>query len=86
MTEISFVASNSMVDVAKSVGIPTGDGHGSSQVALCPLVVGDLISYSAAPGLAFRVTWRLYSYASDSKPARWLIGIEQATHPLAGPE
>lgn len=80
-TEFCFVASESMVDVAKSVGIPTGPGH-ESLVDPCPFVVGDFISYPIAPSIAVRVVWRLYSYASDSKPARWMIGIEKADHPL----
>lgn len=84
MTETFFVAADSMVDVAKAVGIPTGPGH-NVIVDLCPFVVGDFISYPAAPSIAVRVVWRLYSYASDSKPARWIIGIEQARHPLEDP-
>jgi hypothetical protein len=84
MAETLFVASDSMVDVAKSVGIPTGAGH-NVMVDACPFVVGDFISYPAAPTIAARVVWRLYSHASDSKPARWIIGIEKARHPLEDP-
>jgi hypothetical protein len=54
MTETFFVASESMVDVAKSVGIPTGAGH-NAFVDPCPFAVGDFISYPAAPSIAVRV-------------------------------
>jgi hypothetical protein len=55
---------------------------------VCPFVVGDFIAWPSAPGLAFRVIWRLYRDASEEKPARWMVGLEQAAHPLdvqAGP-
>jgi hypothetical protein len=83
VTEYLFITANeSMKDVAMSVGIPTAVAP-REPYPTCPFVVGDFIAYPAAPSIAFRVTWRLYSHASESKPDRWLIGIEQADHPLA---
>lgn len=73
---------DSLFDVAKAVGIPTGAGH-NVKVDHCPFVVGDVIVYPEAPGLAFRIAWRRYSYASATKPARWVLGLEQAEDPLA---
>lgn len=85
-TEICFVAvTDSLADVAKSVGIPGGDSGEKSTYAVCPFVVGDLISYPSAPGLAFRVVWRLYAHAAESEPAYWILGIEKAAHPLVAP-
>jgi hypothetical protein len=83
MIEVSFVVSESLKDVARSVGIPTGPGP---EIYPCPLAVGDLISYPASPSIAFRVSWRLYSHGSDAKPPRWLLGLEKADHPLVVPQ
>lgn len=80
-TEIIFVVSESMKDVARSIGIPTARG-GRVEYMPCPFAVGDFISYPAASALAFRVTWRLYSAESESKPTRWILGLEKAVHPL----
>jgi hypothetical protein len=81
MVEISFVATTSMVDAARSAGIPAAPSHDSLEP--CPFAVGDFISYATAPGVAFRVTWRLYNHPVDKrKPPHWLVGLEQAKHPL----
>lgn len=81
MTEIFFVASASMKDVASSAGIPTGIGP-RAEYPVCPFVVGDFIAWPSAPGLVFRVTWRRYRDASEERPARWMVGLEQADDPL----
>jgi hypothetical protein len=67
MTEYHFVtATASMKDVVKAVGIPTAMATHTAYPQ-CPFVVGDFISYPAAPSLCFRVAWRLYSHASASR-------------------
>lgn len=83
-TEMCFVVSESMKDLAKALGIHTGAGE-DFDVLPCPYAVGDLISYPAAPGVAFRVTWRLYSHGSETKPPRWILGLEKSAHPLEDP-
>lgn len=81
MTETFFVAASSTVDMAKAVGIPTGDAPGI-RVDPCPFAVGDFISFAASPSVTFRVAWRAFSYPSASRPACWAVGVEQADHPL----
>lgn len=80
-TEIVFVgATDEMVNTARALGIGRG---GEPIPPLCPYQVGDLISYPAVSALAFRVSWRLFSHPSETKPGRWILGIEKAVHPLA---
>jgi hypothetical protein len=81
MTEVIFIVSESMKDVAIAVGIPTRVAP-QAEYPVCPFSVGDFIAWPSAPGLAFRVTWRLYRDASEEKPARWMLGLEKASHPL----
>lgn len=80
--EISFVGtSDEMVNAMRALGI----GRPGAVPPPCPYLVGDLISYPAQPALAFRVAWRLFSHESESRPARWILGMEKAVHPLAAP-
>lgn len=80
MTEIRFLVSESARDVVRSVGVPVRSGP---EFEPCPLNVGDLISYPAAPTLVFQVTRRWFRAAGDGKPAVWYLTLEIAGDPLA---
>lgn len=77
--EIIFAVSDSLKSIATAAGIDrTGD-----EIPPCPLQIGDVISDPTAPGLFFRVASRWISLASDDKPPRWFLTLEQAPDPLA---
>lgn len=82
-TKITFVGeTDEMVNSMRALGI----GRPGEPIAVpCPYQVGDFISYPSAPGLAFRVTYRLYSGGDESKQPEWFLGLEKAPHPLAPP-
>ncbi len=53
------------------------------EYGMCPFMVGDLISYPTAGHLAYRVKWRMWVDRKPGHEAYWLVGIEQARHPMS---
>jgi hypothetical protein len=76
-TSIMFVAAS---DAAHSVMLAAGatPPAGPQHVPDCPLLVGDLITFPAAPMLVHRVAYRLLRQAES---ATWMVGLEPAETP-----
>lgn len=79
MANVTFIVSDSDQSMAKSLALATEEFRD----APCALHVGDLISYPAAPNVAFRVTERWLRTASADKEAVWYLKLEYAGDPLA---
>ena len=76
-----FLVPDSLKAVCAAAGIyPIG-----MEVEMCPMNVGDIISYPEAPGLAFRVAARWYRAEGIGKEAVWYLRLEKAPHPLDDP-
>lgn len=80
-TQLIFIVPDSLKSVVQAAGIPAQ----VPDVTPCALLVGDVLSYEAVPGLAFRIAARWFCAASDTTPARWYLTIEKTAHPLDVP-
>lgn len=77
--KVSFLASAAMADVSKAAGIGVSD----SDIPICPLVIGDVITWRAAPALFFTVVTRIFRPGSEGQPGEWMVGLEPAPDPFA---
>lgn len=75
---INFIVPESLKSVCAGAGIR---GAGESFIE-CPLSVGDYVSWPSAPGLHFRVTFRLYHAGPVGQLGEWHLGLVQATNPI----
>lgn len=76
---VAFVMTQSALDVIKSLGIT--DFKPANRQESCPFMVGDFITFAAAPTVTFRVAWRLYAHGASDRPDEWRIALEQADLP-----
>lgn len=74
---IAFWMKDQHIAAAKAAGaVPQADN-----VPLCPLVVGDTVSFPGFRPMAFRVVSRHYRHQADEGPC-WLLELEPSEHPF----
>lgn len=76
--DIRFIASKGLKASLRAAGAEAPHGN----IEICPFQVGDFIAYPGPIALAMQVTQRAFVPATDERPARWLIWIEKAQHPV----
>ena len=75
---IRFLVSDSLKTIASAAGIP----NMPPTTQHCALLVGDIISFPEAPGLAFRIASRWYDAANNGGQGTWYLRLEAERHPL----
>jgi len=77
MAKVQFITSESMKSVATAAGINTeGMTFGA-----CPFLVGDVLSFPAAPQLFFQVVGRVAMAQPLPADGEWLILLEPSPDP-----
>lgn len=81
MTVLSFVVS----DAQKSVFSAAGIDAGGLDYTLCPINVGDIISFPDAPLLFYRVLSRCLLPQKPPMESTWRMALEPCQDPIEHP-